>query len=520
MQKIYLVVVCLLITLFSYSQESDYLKVFDQEIPQKANKEFQFLAFFYNHYVNSNMFPTNDFLKGQVVGRLYGPNTTNTVDTANTQYFEQRIIPFFIFQPKIFNGKAILRASLEIDWTWGDAAYGTGGNFGSAISADQTNIQTQNIELEFIPAPRWAINLGLQRLYDTPHNPYRTFFDRMTNTGYRLMYWGTDGVGISVRRDGDFNKIKFGYYQLYENNIQENDDVSLTEFTYQQSLSPKWNLGGSLYYVRDRANGEGGPSILGQGLNSTLVDYNGAFRFPFGGDPYKADVFWAGTYFSRNESFMMDKFLLTGFVNANIGYASKEVNGNEEKGASIFGIGANLKGCYRYGQTINDAIMVDAIYTSGDEDGIQDKHYSGVMTGNTWGAPAGIFISHGGYILFPHGNVVNRFFGAVADISNQGYGVLGGTVNLSKSFIPHKLYAKVGTAVAMSNATPRDGGKFVGIEGNFRVTYQIGPFMHVDLHAAHLWLGDFFDSPRVIGSNKERPADPWTTFVSFRWLMF
>ena len=151
------------------AQIPPYFQRLEKKIPEKAEKEFQYIAYFYNHYVNSNIYPTNDFLKGQVIGRLYGQNTTTTTDTLTASYFEQRILPFFIYQPKLFDGRAILRASFEIDFTWGDVAYGTGGNFGGAVSADQVNIQTQNVELELIPATGWAINLGLQRMYDTPH---------------------------------------------------------------------------------------------------------------------------------------------------------------------------------------------------------------------------------------------------------------------------------------------------------------------------------------------------------------
>ncbi len=147
--------------------------IFDNDLPGDYNQEFQFLAFFLNQGVTSNFFPENTLLKGQVIGRLFGQNTTNTSNDKITMYAEQRLLPFFIYQPKLFNGKAVLRASFEIDWTWGDVAYGTGGNTGSAISADQVNIQTQNVELELIPAPGWMVNIGLQRLYDTPYNPYR-----------------------------------------------------------------------------------------------------------------------------------------------------------------------------------------------------------------------------------------------------------------------------------------------------------------------------------------------------------
>lgn len=492
----------------------------ENRIPQKANKEFQFLAFFYNHFVNTNMFPTNDFLKGQVIGRLYGQNTTSTSDSLRPAFFEQRIIPFFIYSPKLFDRRATLRASFEIDWTWGDAAYGNSGNFGSAPSADQVNIQTQNVELELIPAKGWAVNLGLQRMYDTPHNPYRTFFEQMLNSAYRLNYWGTDGVGISVRKDADFYKLKAGFYQLYENKIQSEDDVHLYEINYRRAIAKKWHLGGSLYYVKDRGNGQGGPSVLGQGLNSTLALFNGTYRFPFGGSQYRANIGWLGTYFSFNEDIMLDKVFASGYANYNFGSTELNNNGEWSEGPTIGGLGANLRAGYRYGKTPSDAVWFDAIYTSGDDNGITDDKYSGVMTGNTWGTPASLYVSHGGYLLFPHANVVNRYVAAVTDISNMGYGLFGVNVNLSKDFIPYKFSGKIGAATALSQVAPDDGGKNLGLEANMKLVYQLGVFMSVELHAAHLWLGDFYDSLDVNGEINERPPNPYTAFLSFRWLMF
>lgn len=508
------------------AQESDYLKVFDQALPQKANRELQFLAYFYNQGVTSNFYPRNDFLKGQVVGRLFGQNTTTTSDSLTTRYFEQRIIPFFIYQPKLFDGKAILRASFEIDWTWGDVAYGTGGNFGSAVSADQVNLQTQNLELELIPFPRWAINIGLQRLFDTPYNPYRTFFDRMTTSAYRLMYWGTDAVGVSVRWDGDFDRIKAGYYQLYENSIQEDDDVVLFEGMYQHDVDDYWKIGASLNFVRDRGNGEGGPSILGQGLNSQLAEYNGVYRFPFGGDPYRADIGWLGTFFSYNESFMMHPFLLTGFVNYNFGNIDLKKSGLWGKGVSISGLGANLRAGWRFGQTVEDAVILDLFYSSGDTDGIRDGKYNGIFTGNTWGAPGAVFISHGSYILFPHGNVVNRFVGAVPDLSNRGLGLMAASLALNKAFIPHKFSAKLGGVFAVSMAEP--GNLYatpgqqtnIGFELNGKAAWYLGPFMQLEFHAAHMWLDDFFETSQTDDNPGQLPVNPWTAFIAFKWLMF
>jgi len=504
-------------------------KYFDISTPQKADKEFQFFAFFINQGVGSNFYPTNEFLRGQVVGRLFGRNTTTTSDTARAHYVEQRIIPFFIYTPKLFNGKATLRASFEIDWTWGDVAYGTGGNLGAAISADQVNIQTQNIQVEYRPAPGWFVNLGLMRMFDTPYDPYRTYFDKMANSGYRLGYFGTDAVGMTVFKVNDFSRYKAGWFKFYENDIYRDDDVDMFEFTTEHDITRNWKWGGSLYYVRDRSTGKGGVSILGQGLNSLLAEYNGTFKFRFGNNPYHADVLWLGTFFSRNVDMMADRWFASGYFKYNLGEARVRRQGQTEflRETVISGFGANLRLGYRYGQTIDDYIKMDHIFTSGDDNGITDQRYSGVMTGNTWGSPAGIFISSGTYLLMPHGNVVNRFTPVVADISNMGYGLNATTFTLSKGLIPHKFVGRVGGAYAFSNAAPLAGSSYMGAEANAALIYYLGPFMSVELHGANMWLGGFFDSaddrygsPVNGGAFGVRPTNPWTAFVLFKWLMF
>lgn len=530
MKKLYTLFITLLFIGFAGTgtAQTALIDYQNSSVPRKAGKEFQFLAFYINQGVTSNFYPTSEFLKGQVVGRLFGRNTSTTSDTNQTFYVEQRLLPFFIYQPNLFNGKAILRASFEIDWTWGDAAYGTGGNLGGGISADQVNIQTQNIELELLPWKNYAINLGLTRMFDSPYNAYRTLADKMMQTGYRLSYWGTDAVGINIRHDKDFSRWKAGFYKFYENDIQNDDDVNMVEAMYEKTITPLWKVGVSANYVRDRSEGKGGVSILGQGLNSLLAQYNGTFQFRFGSDPYKADIYWLGTFFSRNQDLMMDRLSMTGFFNYNLGKAEVKKNGNYELGADISGFAANLKTIYRYGQTTDDNLKLDLLYATGDKDGLDDKKYSGVMTGNVWGSPGAIFVSSGAYIMFPHGNVVNRFTPVVADLSNMGYGLAGGTLVFSKGIIPHRLIARAGSALSFSNVTPLLGGKQIGTEANAALIYNLGTYMSLELHGAYMWLGNFFESSDDrYGSpiNGEfpsgtRPYDPYTAFIVYKWLMF
>ena len=527
MKKIILFIISVCISI-STSAQLPSNQYFTKEIPEEANKEFQFLAFFINQAVTSNIYPENDFLKGQTVGRLFGGNTTTTSNEHLSAYVEQRIIPFFIYKPSLFNGKATLRAAFEIDWTWGDVAYGVGGNFGGGFSADQVNMQTQNLEIELNPAKGYYINLGLQRIFDTPYNPYTTMFDKMTQTGYRLAYFGTDGVGVSARKDWDFARMKAGYYKLYENYVHLNDDVTLMELNGEKDVSRAWKVGGSAYYMRDRGNGAGGVSILGQGLNSLLASHNGVFRFNYGAAPYHSDVFWLGSFFSRNADTWLDPWTASGFVNVNLGKADTLhlATNDYTKATSIFGFAANGRLSYRYGQTANDNVTLDVLYTSGDADALKDGKYSGVITGNQWGAPGGIFVSSGSYLLMPHGNVVNRFTPVIMDISNMGYGLTSANLSASKGIIPNKLNAKIGAAAALSNVQPSGGGPFIGAEVNGNIQYNFGPYMSLELHGAYLSLGDFYDSKQsaygspVNGNVDGRPENPWTAFLVFKWLMF
>ncbi|MEL6182710.1 MAG: hypothetical protein AAFS10_27375, partial [Myxococcota bacterium] len=132
------------------------------------------------------------------------------------------------------------------------------------------------------------------------------------------------------------------------------------------------------------------------------------------------------------------------------------------------------------------------------------------------------FTSHGAYLLFPHVNVVNRFYGAVTDLSNQGYGVSAAFLNASTDLIRNTLIFKLGGAAATSTVAPEGGGNLIGVEGNARLTWQLGPLLALEGHAAYMTPGDFFDSPDVVEGVEEdgRPADAWTTFATLRWLLF
>lgn len=491
------------------------------QVKNGGDAQLRFLAYFFTRGEMTDIAPTNDLLQGRVVGRLFGTNTTNTAQ-GTSWLVEQRLIPFVIFEPKILDHFARLRASFEINWTWGDSSYGVGANFGGGFSGRQINIQTENVEVELSLGKHWQLDVGLQRLWDNVRNPYNTFVTTATLSGERLAFWGSDAVGLALYGTQWGQSFKLGAWDLYHNKIQLDDHVLLFEAVTDRDVHDGLHVGGSIRYLRDTSSGAGGVSVLGQGPDSPLADYNGVFRFPLMGAHYHAHFVWLGLDSSYNPEFTGGRFGGSFFAVANLGNVSiQQPDGRYGKVADVVGLSLNARAGFRYGHTRNDAVTAEVIYTTGDPDGIADGRYTGVITGNTYGTPGAPYISSGAYLLLPHGNVVNRFYAAAFDQSNQGYGLTAGTLNASFDPVPDKLTLKLGAAVGSSNVAPPSGGHFIGVEGNASLVWRIKVFLALEVHAAYLHLGDFYDSPsQQPGNTGGRPADPWTAFADIKWLMF
>ena len=83
-----------------------------EQLRNGDDSQLRFLAYFITRAEVTNVSPTNDLLQGRVVGRLFGPNTTTTAN-GTSWLIEQRLIPFVVFEPKILDKMARLRASFE-----------------------------------------------------------------------------------------------------------------------------------------------------------------------------------------------------------------------------------------------------------------------------------------------------------------------------------------------------------------------------------------------------------------------
>jgi hypothetical protein len=489
-------------------------------IPDPKSPELRFIGYWFTRSTASDIAPTNELLRGQIIGRLFGPNTTNTWGKT-AFYTEQRFVPMFIYSPSILDGVATFRSLFKIDMTWGDAAYGVGGNNGGGINAGQVNLQTLLANVDIHPqGADWNVVVGLQRLFDNARDPNAMAVSTAQTSGYKLSYWGTQAVGISVF--GNLNPTtigRAGVFQLYENNIIENDDVVLWMLDLETRLSPRVELGADAWFVWDRGKSAGGISVLGQGLNSGLADYNGAPRILFPTPLYEANIGWLGTHASYNRDFATSRWWCDAFVMANIG--TIDTAGTSTKhDANMFGLAANASLQYKYGTTVNDRISLEAIFSTGDANGAADGTVNSVITGNVYGSPTAIYSSHRALLLFPDPKVVNRYYSAVQDISNMGYGVTGLMASASQDIVPNKFMLKAGLSTALANVTPKGGGNLIGTEFNVEAQYTYRVFLTFGLSAGYLKLGDFYDSPDVTYDHVRPSKDPWVVFVNMTWLMF
>jgi len=487
-------------------------------------KEWTFIGYSFTRTTLSNVTPTNDVLQGQVIGRLFGSNSTNTTSRASF-YTEQRFVPFIVYKPDILDGYATFRTLMKVDYTFGDQSYGIGNNRGGGLSGGQINLQTLMANVEIRPPDAdWNAVIGLQRMFDNPRDPNTNTLELAQTTGYKLSFWGTQAVGAAVFADlTPTLTSRLGAYQLWENQISIDDDVYLIMADLKHRATPNWELGYSLWYLRDTGKNAGGISILGQGLTSALAEYNGATRIDLRQtgaktQNYKAHLLWGGVNAAYNRDFVTGPWMADGFAVLNTGTIDS-LGVKTGRAGEVLSGAVNMSLQYKYGMTSKDRLWIEGLFTSGDEDGLRDGKLNSVLTGNVWGSPVGIYSSHKAFLLFPDPQVVNRYYSAVHDISNMGFGTSAVFVNAQKDFIPNRFSGKVGVASAISNVAPPNGGHYIGSEINAELKYNLKVFLTLGISGAYMMNGDFYDSPRVRNSTA-KPDNPWVLFTSLSWLMF
>lgn len=581
----------------------------------RTPREFSLINYFFTRATYSNIYPNSPVA---IPGSLLGPIGSSSGHVPSTSkekedksgsegvkntYSEFRWIPIFTYTPNFFNGSVSFRAQFEIDTLFGLSRNRAGENRGGAFNADQVNIQTKNAFVHFKITPKLSTNIGIHGYYDSVFDPFDTPASYILNTGYKVMFYGTDATGISIFSKY-FGLTKFSYtVVVFGKEGQKNDDIQFATLDQAFEIFPGTRIGLSYWYLLDQSKGnhdlyslvsEGGPS------SALHMGFTGSQNFNL--ESANGFMNWFGLNFHHNINFFTSRWAANGFIminkgryeNTNIQHPSignvkletigvGPVNPSTNWFVEVDGISYDFEIQYQYGKradtTGGDKITFEYLYTRGDNDP-KDEKYTGAFTMNYYGLPGATWVSHKALILFPFGEAISHFSGAMVDISNRGYGVKAVIAAFYYDVIPNKLNIKLGIAKASANVgqevTYRSNSLYsdfdseirtlvnsdpnlaqlvqliyngkpsfayldklgviqtnlfreytstnMGTEYNFEIVYQIRYLMTVGLHFGKMFLGNFYKSEVNQFGQKVRPnnidRDPYAIFLTFKWIGF
>ncbi len=455
---------------------------------------------------------TNPLLDGQVVGRLGGSNGVVVDPAVRALYTEQRVNGFFTYAPPLANDKLSLTAAFEIDFAFGDAAYGTGGNVGGGFGADQVNLQTRRLHVDLFPA-RGAhsahVVVGLQFLGDSVADPTRSTVDQLIRSGGRLSFFGSEAAGVAVYgriRQGLDPVIRYraGLFTLAEQGLSLPDDVLLAVADAELHPAYATAIGVHLWYLQDRSGGQGG--ALGLGPSSPLWQLQGGPTL----DPYDglappdnayidADLVWAAVDGGYNAALDRGPYGVHAVALVNAGRIYAPIVHDDD----VLGVFVDVEARLRWAKGQGSVARAEWVQSS--PGGTNPLRYGGVVTGNAYGVAGALMPSHGTLLLFPDPRAINRQVSVVADASAAGQGLSALSSSVGWDVVPDRVNVGAGAALAFTGtAQPW------GTELNARAGYKPLPFVELS------WMGAFL----APGPAANLTAAPWATFLALDALVF
>lgn len=465
----------------------------------------------------TNLVSSNPLLDGQVVGTIGGTNGIIVDPGALSAYTEQRAGGFFSWKPDILDGKAGFNAAFEVDFAWGDRAYGTAGNVGGGYGGDTVNVQTRRLTADLWQSVgkkkqhHLHVVAGLQFLADSSSDPSATTPDGLFRSGGGLMFFGSEAAGLSLfgayRDDvGTRFRYRLGTYTLVELGLGNPDDAWLSMADATWIPSGPVEVGLHAWWLRDHTGGQGG--ALGSGPSSPLSQMLGGPRVtPYGDDERPAenagidtDVYYFSLDAGYNAKLTQGPFGIRALGLLNTG----KITARGVRDVGLVGTLFDVEARLRWAQGKGSIVRAEVLYSTPDDGDASNQHF-GVVTGNSYGFAGAIPNTHGTLLLFSDPRSINRLVAVVPDVSGGGLGVLGVTGSAGYDVVPDRLTATVGGGAALA---PQRGT--LGTEINAELEFEPFPFFKTYVTGAYVLPGDqaMFTDPAFAG------------YVGLDWLAF
>jgi hypothetical protein len=414
-----------------------------------------------------------------------GTATLDTKHPGTSNYIEQRARLMYIAKA---NDDLKLVTHFEIDSRWGDNSYNSNNttrNNGGAIGADQVNLETKNVYLDFnIPSAPVNVKLGLQAW----------------NLGYKGIILNDDQAGVSATAKLENGTVSFAYFRL-------DDALSGGSHIANGSGTATTTATGATSVVNTTPGNRtrdfltlGGKYNLGKSLK-VGADYVLLYSDILRNSQDRTNIHMVGV----NGEYILGPATLDGFFIYQTGKLGRQgVAGN---GQTVNAFAANLGGRVKAG---TGTARVNFLYISGDGNPNHgDRNdFQTIMERSASTPSASAFYPAEMQLLLRNKYAIGTTDKAVVfDLNNAAAGFIGGFVGYDIAIDKFFINSNVGMgAVAKDNRTT--GGtdsNYVGTEINTEIGYKLYDNLTASVMVAYVVLGDFYKGKAEAGADPENP---------------
>lgn len=428
-----------------------------------------------------------DGITGNFLTGTSGPGTSLLVNNPTTRTFvDQRARLQYIAKA---SDDLKLVTHFEIDSRWGDnsyAPYGTGAtstasrNNGGALGADQVNLETKSVYLDFnIPGIPVNGKVGMQPIIDS----------------YKGVLFNADAAGALFTGKTGALTTALGFFRFDDARSagvsvgKTTRDFLIVDAKY--AVNKDLKVGASYYYYNDDK------SVTGSAAITAPSPYVG------GKD---VELHMAGLNAAANFGIVS----VDGFVLGQDGRF-----GDNHVSSLAANVGAKV-------QLPMGKVKTNFLYTSGSGNGKYNHSFVPVTneTSNAYGENS--FYDAGMALLMrsPYG-MSNSDQAIVYDNGNRGQGILAGFVGYDGTYGKTFANANAGFMSAAVNNTvvkpknnitgDKNSSNYMGTEINAEVGYKLYDNMTASVQGAYVFLGDYFKgTAKTVGSNEGTdPTNPW-----------
>ncbi|RII28757.1 MAG: histidine kinase [Geobacter sp.] len=401
-------------------------------------------------------------------------------------YIEQRARLMYIAKA---NDDLKLVTHFEFDSRWGDNSYGSNGstrNNGGGIGADQTNLETKNIYLDFnIPSTPVNVKLGIQGFDD----------------GYKGIISSTDAAGLVAKAKMSFGSLGGAYFRFddavtgtgaaatatapasYTNSYVGVPASSTTAGSVIQNSTPG-------YLTRDLVN-------LNAKVNVTKdvkvgVDYYLLYSDVLRQTQNRANIHMAGI----NAEAKVGPATVDGFVLYQTGRLGSAIGTDSQK---VSAFAANVGAKVKAGP---GTLRANALYISGNRDnGTSTRNDFQTILERGATTPGHAFYASEMQIMLRNKYNMSSDRAVVFDLNNGSQGLLGGFVGYDLAIDKFFMNSNLGAAAVARSA--RAGSDYLGTELNTEIGYKMYDNLTTSVQAGYMLLGQYYKPAN--GSWAENP---------------